>query len=114
MSGPRGCRVVGRWRIVEADLWDTDYLDLVQPAMPIIGSGGHGEIAFGAFQAGLDISYGTTTAFFTWSGFDEMDEVTGDGSVERLDDGTLEIEFNRHLGDEAILKAVPAPSSTAC
>ena len=57
---------------------------------------------------------GKTVAFFTWSGFDEMDEVTGDGSAELLDDGSLEIEFNRHLGDEAILKAVPAPSSTAC
>jgi hypothetical protein len=25
------CRLVGRWRIVEADLWDRDYLDLVAP-----------------------------------------------------------------------------------
>ena len=114
MSGPRGCRAVGRWRIVEADLWDAESLGLVQPAMLIIGSDGHGEIAFGALQAGLEISYGKTVAFFTWSGFDEMDEVTGDGSAELLDDGSLEIEFNRHLGDEAVLKAVPAPSSTAC
>ena len=114
MSGPRGCRAVGRWRIVEADLWDAESLDLVQPAMLIIGSDGHGEIAFGALQAGLEISYGKTVAFFTWSGFDEMDEVTGDGSAELLDDGSLEIEFNRHPGDEAVLKAVPAPSSTAC
>lgn len=82
--------------------------------MLIIGSNGHGEIAFGALQAGLEISYGTTTTFFTWSGLDEMDEVSGDGSVELLDNGTLEIEFNRHLGNEATLKAVPAPSSTAC
>lgn len=113
MSGPRRCRAVGRWRIVEADLWDAEYLDLVQPATLTIGRDGHGEIAFGALQAGLDISYATTTVF-TWSGFDEMDQVTGDGSVEFLDDGSLEIEFNRHLGDEAILKAVPTPSSTAC
>jgi len=113
VSGPRGCRAVGRWRIVEADLWDAEYLDLVQPATLIIGSDGHGEIAFGALQAGLEISYATTTAFFTWSGFDEMDEVTGDGSVELLDDGSLEIEFNRHLRDEAVLKAVPTSSSTA-
>ncbi|MGB3795652.1 MAG: hypothetical protein WA957_05045 [Alteraurantiacibacter sp.] len=82
--------------------------------MLIIGGDGHGEITFGALQAGLEISTGKTVAFFTWSGFDEMDEVTGDGSAELLDDGSLEIEFNRHLGDEAILKAVPAPSSTAC
>lgn len=114
MSGPRDCRVVGCWRIVEADLWDAEYLDLLRPATLIIGSDGHGEIAFGAFQAGLDISYGKTVAFFTWSGFDEMDEVTGDGSAKLLDDGSLEIEFNRHLGDEAIPKAVSTTSSTAC
>ncbi len=24
--------LIGEWRIVEADLWDRDYLDLVEPA----------------------------------------------------------------------------------
>ena len=28
MSGPAGCEVIGRWRIVASDLWDRDYLDL--------------------------------------------------------------------------------------
>ena len=114
MSAPAGCRVIGRWRIVEADLWDTDYLDLVAPAMLIIGDDGHGEIAFGAMQGGLDLEYSSTMVFFTWAGFDEMDEVAGAGSAELLDDGSLEIEFQSHLGDDAILKAMPAASSTAC
>lgn len=114
MSAPAGCRLIGRWRIVEADLWDIDYLDLVAPAMLIIGDDGHGEIAFGAMQGGLDLEYGSTMVFFTWAGFDEMDEVAGTGSAELLDDGSLEIEFQRHLGDETVLKAVPATSSTAC
>lgn len=52
--------------------------------------------------------------FFTWAGFDEMDEVTGSGSAELLDDGTVEIEFAYHPGDEAVLKAQRATSSTAC
>lgn len=43
--------------------------------------------------------------FFTRAGFDEMDEVTGDGSAELLDDGSIEITFAYHNGDEAILKA---------
>src|SRR5688500_11941343 len=51
------CEVVGRWRIVEADLWDRDYLDLVEPAMMTIQADGHGEIAFGAMQASLDLEY---------------------------------------------------------
>jgi hypothetical protein len=108
------CQIIGRWRIVEADLWDRDYLDLVEPAMMTIRANGHGEIAFGAMQASLDLEYRRTMVFFTWAGFDEMDEVTGSGSAELLDDGRLEIEFAYHLGDEAVLKAERATSSTAC
>jgi hypothetical protein len=33
MTAPIGCRLVGRWRIVESDLWDRAHLDLVEPAM---------------------------------------------------------------------------------
>jgi len=54
----------------------------------IIRADGHGEIAFGAMQAGLDLEYSRSMVFFTWDGFDEMDETT--------------------------LKAERATSSTAC
>ena len=74
----------------------------------------NGEIAFGALQAGLDLEYSRSMVFFTWAGFDEMDEVTGSGSAELLEDGTIEIEFAYHLGDEAVLEAQRVTSSTAC
>lgn len=51
---------------------------------------------------------------FTWNGSDEMDQVEGDGSAELLDDGSIEIEFAYHNGDEAVLKAKRDTSSTAC
>lgn len=108
------CQLLGRWRIVKADIWERDYLDLVEPAMLTIRADGQGEIAFGAMQAGLDLEYSRTLVFFTWTGFDEMDEVSGSGSAELQDDGSLEIEFSRHDGDDAILKAERAYSSTAC
>lgn len=114
MTAPEECRLIGQWRIVEADQWDDDYLDLVEPAMMTIGADGHGEIAFGAMQAGFDLEYARTMVFFTWAGCDEMDEVSGSGTAELIDDGSLEIEFAWHLGDEAVLKAVRATSSTAC
>ena len=106
--------VVGRWRILEADLWDRDYLDLCGPATLVVKANGHGEIAFGAMQASLDIDYGPDEIGFTWAGFDETDEVSGVGSAELLDDGSLQIQFDYHLGDVAALKAVRDPSSTAC
>ena len=31
MTAPAGCQLIGRWRIVEADLWDRGYLDLGGP-----------------------------------------------------------------------------------
>ena len=114
MTAPIDCRLIGRWQIVEADLWDRDHLDLAGAAILIIRDDGHGEIAFGALQAGLDLEYSHSIVFFTWGGCDEMDEVSGSGSAELLDDGTLEIEFAYHNGDEAILKAKLVTSSAAC
>ena len=38
MTAPMNCRLIGRWRIVEADIWERDYLDLVEPAMMVIGA----------------------------------------------------------------------------
>jgi hypothetical protein len=114
MTAPMNCQLIGRWRVVEADLWDRDHLDLVEPAMLVIQDDGHGEIGFGALQAGLDLEYGRSMVFFTWAGFDEMDQVTGSGAAELLEDGTLEIEFAYHLGDEAVLKAKRATSSAPC
>ncbi len=105
MTSGRECELVGKWRIVEADLWDTDYLDLVEPAHITFHDDGSGEFAFGAVNGGLDCAYGQRTIFFTWAGFDEMDEVNGAGSAELDDDDTLSLEICFHLGDEAEFKA---------
>ena len=80
----------------------------------LLEADGHGQIAFGAMQASLDLEYSRALVYFTWEGFDEMDEVRGMGFAELQDDGTLEIEFAYHHGDEATLKAEPVTSSTAC
>jgi hypothetical protein len=106
---PAGCKLIGRWRIVAADLWDQDYLDLANPPRLVIGADGHGEIAFGALEAGLDLSYARDSVWFEWDGCDEGDEAAGQGSAHLEDDGSLEIDFEwRHGGDEAVLKAVIA------
>ncbi len=56
MNAPANCRLIGRWRIVEADLWDRAQLDLCGPARLTI-TAQSGEIAFGALEAGLDVEY---------------------------------------------------------
>ncbi|WP_291164997.1 hypothetical protein [Ensifer sp. SSB1] len=67
--------MIGPWRIFGADLWDRDYLNLVEPAKITIGANAHDEIAFRAMQAGLDLGYSTSMVSFTRAGCDEMDEV---------------------------------------
>lgn len=105
MTGPAECQLLGRWRIVESDIWDESYLDLVEPATILFEADGHGEVAFGCIQAGMDLEYGRTIVFFRWAGCDEGDEVTGSGSAELMDDGMLEIELSFDNGDDAVLKA---------
>ena len=47
MSPATDCELIGRWRIDEADIWDRDYLDLVEPAYMSFATNGTGEFAFG-------------------------------------------------------------------
>jgi hypothetical protein len=105
MIAPDDCQLIGRWRIIKADLWDPDHLDLVEPAFLQIGDDGWAEFAFGAATAGGQIEYTQTTVFFRWNGFDEGSEISGDASAELGDDGTIEIELSFDNGDEANLIA---------
>ena len=114
MSAAASCRLICRWRITKADLWDCDYLDLVDPATISIADDGYGQINFGASQACLDLEYGKSIVYFTWQGFDEMDDVSGSGNVELLENGSLEIEFNYHNGNEATLNAKSWPFAAPC
>jgi hypothetical protein len=105
MNASAGCQLIGRWRIVAADPWGRDYLDLVEPAYLTINKNGRGEFAFGAVNATMELEYAKSIVFFTWTGFDEGDEISGSGSAELDDDGAIEIELSFHNGDDAILKA---------
>jgi hypothetical protein len=100
---------------VEADLWGHDYLDLVGPAYLHIGVNGSAEFAFGCVTAGGELEYSRTIVFFRWSGFDEGDQVSGEGSAELQDDGSVEIALSFDNGDDATLTGRrQMTSSTAC
>ena len=115
MSGPAGCEVIGRWRIVASNLWDREYLDLARPAYLQVGAGGRAEFSFGALTATAELEYGRRVIFFHWSGVDEGDAAGGDGSAELQDNGSLEVELSFDDGDDAILTAHrETTSSTAC
>ena len=82
----------GKWRIVEMEMWDKDFLDMM-------------ELAYIAFdgKAGGE----TSSVEFTWEGNDEMDEASGDGWAEVQKDGSLNGEIRLHNGDDLTFKARP-------
>ena len=105
MTHRKPSAVLGKWRIVETDQWDADYLDMVEPAYFQFDSNGRGEMVFGVIQAALDCKTSPTTVFFTFEGNDEMDPISGAGSAEVTDNGMLEGRISFHFGDEAEFKA---------
>ena len=54
MTGRADRHRIGRWRIIEAGLWDKDFLDLVGPAMLTIRADGHGNSADAAARGRHD------------------------------------------------------------
>jgi hypothetical protein len=99
--------IKGKWRIVEMPTWGADHLNLLGPAHIEFDGKGGGEIAFGALQATPECAATPSGIDFHWYGFDEMDEVRGEGWVELQDDRSLIGEFAYDNGDESELRAVP-------
>src|SRR3954468_10460041 len=106
--------LLGKWRIVEMALWDSDFLDLVEPAYIRFDARGRGEFVFGAVQGGLQCRYGPARLHcrdapavvrFTWQGSDEMDPVSGAGDAELDQDGLLTGEIRFHDGDDSTFEA---------
>jgi len=97
--------LLGKWRIVEMALWDTGFLDLVEPASISFDAQGRGAFVFGAVQGSLHCRYGPDSVRFTWQGFDEMDPVCGAGDAELDEGGLLTGEIRFHDGDDSTFKA---------
>jgi uncharacterized protein YndB with AHSA1/START domain len=103
-------RLIGRWRILEMDLWDREALDLVAPASFEFEAGGGGRFGFIAVEGDLDCRYvdvdGRPRVEFTWEGDDEGDARSGRGWAELQTDGSLRGHFFFHLGDDSGFVAV--------
>ncbi len=100
-------RLAGKWRIIEMELWDRDFIDLVGPGFISFDGKGRGEFRFGAVTGSMDCSDTPGGADFTWGGFDEMDESSGEGWADLQDDGSLIGEISFHHGDEFTFRARP-------
>src|SRR4051794_18076491 len=61
--------LLGRWRITEMALWDTDFVDLLEPAYITFEAKGGGEFVFGAVHGDLDCRYGPDGGTLHLGGF---------------------------------------------
>lgn len=101
MTPRKASAVLGKWRIVETDRWGSDYLDMQEPAYIRFDENGRGKLVFGLVEASLECAPAVTTIFFSFEGSDELTPISGSGSAELTDDGTLDGEIRFHHGEEA-------------
>jgi hypothetical protein len=98
--------VIGKWKIVEMEQWDQDYVDMEEPGHITLKKGGSGSFHFGCVEASLDCSYQASIdrVDFTFDGCDEGDQVTGRGWA-KIERKQLVGQIVFHLGDESGFRA---------
>ncbi len=57
MITPAVYELIGRWRIVDANMLDRDYLDLIEPAHLTSNKNARGTSAFGTVKAAIELEY---------------------------------------------------------
>jgi hypothetical protein len=109
-------RLAGYWRIVEMELWDTKYIDLVVPGFIEFSGDGTGEFQFGTVRGWLDSRFGNSAATswvdFSWEGENDNDPGSGRGWAE-LQGDRLEGRLYIHGGDDSAFVAVRRTRSTS-
>ena len=99
-------KVVGRWRIKWMEMWDQEFVDLIEPGYFQFDEDGLGFFVFGAVEGQIDYraSDDETRVDFSWSGNDDGREKSGRGWFEFPSAGLAKGFFFIHCGDESAVK----------
>jgi hypothetical protein len=97
---------VDKWKILEMDQWDLDYIDMEEAGHVTFKKGGSGGFHFGCVDASLDWRYDESLdrVDFTFEGFDEGTEVSGRGWA-KVEGKQIMGQIVFHQGDESGFKA---------
>lgn len=99
-------KVVGRWRIKWMEMWDQDFVDLVEPGYFQFDKDGLGFFVFGAVEGQIDYraSDDGERVEFSWSGNDDGSEKSGRGWFQIQSSRLAKGEFFIHCGDESAVE----------
>ncbi len=99
-------RFVGKWRIVETEVWGAEALDLVVPAhFTFMKTGGLGHFQMIAITGGIDGRFHGDKVEFSWLGDDDGELTGGRGWAKIAKTGTLEGRIFIHQGDDSAFVA---------
>jgi hypothetical protein len=98
-----------KWRIIEMEHWDSDYIDLVVPGHITFEKDDLGEFQFGTMRGELDCRFekhgDEMRVEFSWQGESEIDPASGRGWAT-IKEGELNGRLYIHLGDDSWFRAV--------
>jgi hypothetical protein len=101
-------KYLGKWRIIEMELWDQDFIDMVTPGYFSFDREGLGYFQFGVVEGRIDYRIEKIGDIgrleFSWEGADENDSALGRGWAIMTKDH-LEGRFYFHLGDNSWFRA---------
>ena len=102
---------LGKWRIIEMEMWDEDYFNMEVEAYIKIEENGLGEFQFGLVHGFIDgkiVKYNDGNKFeFSWQGNDEMDEASGSGWIKFRSEvkNVIDGEFRFFKGEDSAFVA---------
>lgn len=101
-------KYIGKWRITEMELWDSNFIDLVAKGQIILKKDQLGKFQFGTVEAEIDYRIEVINNLerleFSWEGYDESDQVCGIGWVV-IKGNVLHGKLYFHLGEDSWFKA---------
>ena len=110
MDNPRD--FIGRWRIIETEMWDRDALDLVAPASLTFQKNRTGTMKFIAVSVWIDYRIGQRdgkpAVEFSFQGQDEGDPICGRAWAV-LEGSQLRGRLYFHMGDDSSFVAERFP-----
>ena len=99
---------LGKWRIIEMEMWDQDFIDLETEGHFLFEKDGLGSFQFGLIRGQIDYRIEKTGRIerleFSWEGQDENNMASGRGWAVIKNDH-LEGRFYFHLGDDSWFSA---------